>query len=548
MRESIERAVRWLDSRTGLETGARDFLYEDIPASSGWRQVFGSVALFLFMLQAFTGILLAFNYAPTPGDAYNSLRYIMAELTGGRILRGLHHWGASMFIVVVVMHMVQVFLWGAYKKPREATWVVGVILLQLVLGFGLTGYLLPWDNRAYWGTVVTTQIAAKAPIAGPYITRLLGGEGSIGVVTFARFYGLHVLLLPAITGFLIGFHVFLVRRHGVAPAPGDELLPKKKFFPEQVFKDTVAIFIAFVILWTLAIAARVPLERIADPTDNTYIPRPEWYFLFLFQTLKFFEGPLEVVGSIVLPGLAMMGLTLVPFIDRGKLVHIRKRTVAFGVVALAAIGWGGLTAAAVSTTPKQPVEMTVDFSQPTGWLQLTPEELAGVGYFRKENCAGCHPVGSEGGEGARIGPDLTQMRSRKSAAWMIAHFKRPADLVPGSQMPPIQLADAQLNMLAAFLLKLTPTNSEALHSAPDFVVEGALVYQKHNCGACHFVNGAGMKVGPPLNGLSKRRTKNWVERHFREPQVMAPGTTMPAYPFKPKEMEAILGYLFTLEG
>ena len=132
-------ANAWLDHRTGIQTAVRKFLYEDIPASSGWHQVFGSVAVFLFLVQAFTGVLLAFNYAPTPGDAYNSLRYILTELTGGRLIRGLHHWGASMMIVVVVLHMVQVFLYGAYKKPREATWMVGVVLLLVTLAYGLTG-------------------------------------------------------------------------------------------------------------------------------------------------------------------------------------------------------------------------------------------------------------------------------------------------------------------------------------------------------------------------------------------------------------------------
>ena len=177
--------IDWIEHRTGLESSIKNFLYEDIPASSGWHQVLGSVALFLFLLQGFTGVLLSFNYAPTPGEAYNSLKFIITELTGGRLIRGLHHWGASLMIVVVFLHMTQVFVYGAYKKPREATWLVGVVLLILTLGFGLTGYLLPWDNRAYWGTIVTTQIASKAPLVGPYVTRLLGGEGAIGVVTFA---------------------------------------------------------------------------------------------------------------------------------------------------------------------------------------------------------------------------------------------------------------------------------------------------------------------------------------------------------------------------
>jgi ubiquinol-cytochrome c reductase cytochrome b subunit len=533
----------WLDNRTGIETAVRNFLYENIPASSGWHQVLGSVALFLFLTQAFTGALLAFNYAPTPGDAYNSLRYILAEVTAGRLMRGLHHWGASMMIVMVVLHMTQVFLYGAYKKPREATWVVGVVLLLVTLAYGLTGYLLPWDNRAYWGTVVATQIAAQAPVLGPYLVRLLGGQGEVGVVTFARFYGLHVLLLPPATLLLIAVHIYLVRKHGVAPEPGDEALPAKKFFPEQAFRDTVAIFIAFAILFVLAVAARVPLEQLADPTDTTYVPRPEWYFLFLFQTLKLFEGPLEVVGSVVLPTLAILALLLVPFIDRGRMRKVTERTAAAAVVVLAAIGWGGLTLAAVASTPQQPIAARVDFSQPTDWLEVSPVEMAGIGYFRQENCIGCHTVGS--GK-PKIGPDLAARSIRNTALWMIQHFKRPSAMVPGSAMPPIQLSDAQLNTLAAFLLKLNARNAEALQSAPDFAVEGALIYQKSQCGSCHSVNGVGVKLGPPLNGLKQRRTEQWVQDHFRNPQALSPGSSMPPYRFTPAEMEKIVAYLFVL--
>src|SRR5690242_18463418 len=382
----------WLDNRTGVQTAVRQFLHKEIPASSGLHQVFGSVAVFLFLVQAFTGALLAFNYAPTPGDAYNSLRYILTELTGGKLIRGLHHWGASMMIVVVVLHMVQVFLYGAYKKPREATWIVGVVLLLLTLAYGLTGYLLPWDNRAYWGTVVATQIGATVPLAGPYVSRLLASTGDVGVVTFARFYALHVLLLPPATLLLITLHVYLVRRHGVVPAPGDELKPKKSFYPEQVFKDTTAVFIAFAILFTLAVAARVPLERLADPTDTSYIPRPEWYFLFLFQMLKIFEGPLEVVGTVILPTIAILALIATPFVDRSRLVRVRQRTLAMGIIFLAAVGWSGLTLAAIKTTPPQTQASLIDFSGPTQWMQLKPAELSGIHYYKQENCNSCHNV------------------------------------------------------------------------------------------------------------------------------------------------------------
>src|ERR1700680_1996158 len=458
MKKRIEEFVAVLDDRTGLPSGIRHFLYEEFPASSGWHQVFGSVALFLIMIQFFTGAMLAFNYAPTPGEAYNSLRYILTELTAGRLMRGLHHWGASMMIVVVVLHMTQVFLWGAYRKPRETTWIVGVFLLLLTLAYGLTGYLLPWDNRAYWGTVVTTQLVSTVLVLGPYLGRLLGGVGAIGGVTFVRLYGLHILLHPPLTTFLIGFHIYLVRKHGVAPVPGDEQLPRKRFYPRQVFIDTVGIFILFAILFVMAVAVRVPLGQLADPSDISFTPRPEWYFLFLFQLLKLMPGPLEIVGSVILPGLAVGALILLPFLDRGQMVKVTRRTFAFAAVLLAALGWSGLTAAAVVATPEEAKEI-VDYSAPTDWMQLAPEELAGIGYFRQEKCTTCD---TGGGGGPGIGPDLAHVTVHRNAAWMIDHFKNPSAIRPGTSMPPIALGSEQMNSLSVFLLNLNPDNASGL--------------------------------------------------------------------------------------
>jgi ubiquinol-cytochrome c reductase cytochrome b subunit len=544
MKKKFAQFIDAVEDRTGIPGAVEHFLTEEIPDSSGWHQVFGSVAMFLILIQFFTGIMLAFNYAATPGDAYDSLRYILTEVTAGRVMRGLHHWGASMIIVIVVLHMVQVFVWGSYKKPREATWIVGVILLLLTLAYGLTGYLLAWDNRAYWGTVVATQIGATVPLAGPYVSRLLASTGDIGVVTFARFYGLHVLLLPPLTLLLIALHVFLVRRHGVAPAPGDELKPKRQFYPEQVAKDTLAIFVAFAILFTLAIAVHVPLERMADPTDTSYIPRPEWYFLFLFQMLKIFEGPLEVVGTVILPTVAILALILTPFIDRSKMVRVRQRALAAGIVLLAAIGWGGLTTAAIRSTPPQTAAASIDFSGPVQWMQLKPAELSGVHYFKEEHCGTCHNV-IAGGE-AKAGPNLVNTGRRHDKEWMLAHFKEPGKTSPGSAMTPVNLSTAQLNDLAAAMAALTPENGDLISNTPDFAANGAALYQKNFCFSCHQVNGVGGKTGPALNGLATRRTEAWTKEHFLNPQKMSPGTPMPPYKFNGKDLEDMVSYLFTL--
>jgi ubiquinol-cytochrome c reductase cytochrome b subunit len=517
--------LHWLEHRTGLLSKVQHFMDEDIPASSGWHQVFGSVALFLFMVQAFTGVLLSINYAPTTGEAYASLRYILTEVTAGRLMHQLHHWGASMMIIVVVLHMVQVFLWGGYRKPREATWIAGVVLLLLTLGYGLTGYLLPWDNRAYWGTVVVTQIAASVPLMGSFLTQVLGSTDGIGVVTFARFYTVHVMLLPPATALLIVAHVYLVRRHGAAPEPGDELLPKRKFYPRQVAIDTAAVFIAFTILFLMAVIVRVPLERVADPNDTAYLPRPEWYFLFLFQMLKFFNGPLEVIGTVILPSLAILALVLVPFIDRGELKRVTQRVFAIGFVALAALGWTALTYAAIRANPPQNPVAKIDYSAPSGWMRVAPADLTAYGYFELGNCGTCHKLAS--------------MKTQKSQDWLLQHF--------ASKKEAAKLTAPKQRALAKFLMNFDPAAADSYAAAPQFAIQGATLFEASHCGSCHQVNGVGGKVGPPLNGITQRRSAAWLRDNFVNPSKFAPGTPMPPYPFNSIDMQDMIKYLSIVE-
>ena len=544
MRDLIRRILDWVDHRTGFETAVKNFLYEDIPASSGWHQVFGSVALFLFFVQAFTGVLLAFNYAPQPGDAYHSLQYIVNEITGGRLIRGLHHWGSSLMVVVVGLHMVQVALWGAYKKPREATWILGVLLLLLVLAFGLTGYLLPWDNRAYWATVVTIEIAGLAPLVGEYMLEFLGGTEGVGVSTFTRFYTLHVLMLPALTVLLMMLHIHLVRKHGVTPSPRAIGQPKKKFYPGQAFKDLMAFFAVFILLFVLAATVDVPLERLADPSDSTYVPRPEWYFLFLFQMLKFFEGRWEVVGAVILPTLAVLALLVVPFLDRAKVKRIQQRTAGLrrggrGNCRLAGPdGGGGLDHPRAGGVRSGNESSRRGLASPDAGRAGRPS-LFPAGEVRRLP----QPVRGGSQDGTHAGHGFPAKAHRVAR---MGHFGNPSEAVPGSPMPATTISDEESNGLAAFVLKLTPTNAAALDAVPAYAMRAAVIYQESQCGACHVVNGSGEESGPPLNGVGQRRTAEWLEDHFRDPQKFDPQSVMPPYDFPPEDMKAIVDYMKAL--
>lgn len=214
--------IEWINERTGLDKIWETLFARHIPEAEGlvsWIYTLGSASFFVFALQAVTGALLAMNYVPSPDHAYDSVRYISEQVLLGRLLRGLHHWGATFMVVLVALHMLRVYFMGAYKYPREATWIAGVGLFLLVMGFSFTGYLLPWDQKAYWATAVGANIAGQTPVLGPYISMILKGGAEMGSATLTRFYALHVLVLPMLTALLIGVHLFLVVWHGISEPP-----------------------------------------------------------------------------------------------------------------------------------------------------------------------------------------------------------------------------------------------------------------------------------------------------------------------------------------
>lgn len=214
--------INWLDERLQIREIKAALFDRKIPKGVGWIYTLGSASLFLLILQAVTGVLLAMNYSPSPEHAHDSVRYIMEQVAMGPLVRGLHKWGATFMVIVVTLHMIRVFFMGSYKYPRELSWVVGVFIWLVVMAFGFTGYLLPWDQKAYWATMVGTRIAAQAPVIGPAIAKVLQGGEDLGAVTLSRFYAFHVLVLPTIVLILVGVHLFFVVRQGISEPPERE--------------------------------------------------------------------------------------------------------------------------------------------------------------------------------------------------------------------------------------------------------------------------------------------------------------------------------------
>jgi quinol-cytochrome oxidoreductase complex cytochrome b subunit len=321
--------------------------HKPLPPHTGFWHTFGSLSLYLFLNQVVTGILLMIYYRPTTQTAFESVRFIMTKAHFGWLIRGLHAWGATLMILCVLIHMMRTFFMGAYKKPRELTWVIGALIFGCTVTFGFTGYLLPWNQLSYWATTVGTEITGAIPLVGEYMRTLLrGGEGVSGE-TLARFYVLHVVVLPWVVTMLIATHLFLMRVQGLATMErvGEEkpLEPGKAipFFPHHVLKEGVVFCVLIGALVTLVVLWPVELGEKADPFVTPEGIKPEWYFLPTYQLLKYFPKLLGIFVSLIPP----LMLLLWPFLDRSPERHPRNRPVAvtLGVLALVlAIAFGVL--------------------------------------------------------------------------------------------------------------------------------------------------------------------------------------------------------------
>jgi len=434
------RLYQWLDSRLNLKPVERTLLDEPIPGGASWIYVFGSATLFLFLLQAITGMFLAVYYAPTPDHAYDSIRFIEIEVLFGAFVRGLHHWGASAMVVAIGLHMLQAFLYGAYKPPREVMWMVGVVLFLIVMAFAFTGYLLPWDQTAYWATQIGINMVGTVPLVGEFLMKVMRGGEVLGALTLSRFFAVHVLFLPAILITLIAAHLFILRRVGPAGPWTDERasLGSETFYPRQVYMDAVVMLAVFALLSCLALLVPFPLTDKANPSDSSFVPVPEWYFLFYYELLKYVHGPLEPLATWVLPMVVILGLFFWPFIDRNPVRNPIKRPAALvsGLLFLLVVfSLLGISLKNLYAVPR-----------------VDPALARGRALFYQSGCVGCHRIHGEGGA---IGPDLSFVGDRRpEREWHLKHFKNPRSVSPGSMMPKLPLTDPQLNDLTSYMLSL----------------------------------------------------------------------------------------------
>ena len=465
----IAKLGDWFDHRLQLAAPVREMAEHPVPRNTAsWWYVFGSAALTVFVLQFVTGILLALVYVPSGGEAWSSLQALNHNVALGWFIRGMHGWGSNFMVAIVLIHMVQVFLFGAHKFPRELTWIIGVFLLLMTLGMAFSGQVLRFDQDAYWGLGIGASIASRVPILGPTIVRLMLGGPIIAGATLSRFFALHVFVIP---GLLIGFvclHVLMVLKLGINewPMPGRivrratyeaeyHMLTKKDgapFVPYAVWKDM--FFAAFIILAVAACALYFgpfgPTGR-PDPTIIQTVPKPDYFFLLLYALLSLLPPSLETPVLLIGPVVAIAGLLLLPFLSGEGEKSWKRRTIAVLTVLLIAITLGTFTHLA-GFMPWSP-HMNAWSSDPVPDRYIhdsTALERQGALIFQVKQCRNCHSLGESGGQ---RGPTLDSVAVRLTQDQLIRQV-----IQGGGNMPAYgkNLSPAETTALVAFLETLHP--------------------------------------------------------------------------------------------
>jgi ubiquinol-cytochrome c reductase cytochrome b subunit len=419
----MSRFFDWLEHRTGFRALLHGALYEHIPGGPRWRYVWGSTLSFCFFVQVVTGFILWAAYSPSAQTAWESVYYIQHMMTAGWLLRGVHHFTAHTMVVLLAIHFVQVVIDGAYRAPREINFWIGLVLMLIVLALALTGYLLPWDQKGYWATKVATNMLALVPLVGEPLQRLVVGGSEYGHHTLTRFFALHAGVLPALLMIFLALHVALFRRHGLTVRDPNRR-PDTTFWPDQLLRDAIACLGVIIVVLVLVLQSYPSIEagepvanRLgahlgapANPAESYAAARPESYFLFLFQALKYLQAFPPVVGAVIVPGLVLLSLFLMPFIGRWELGHRFSVVWTFALLLsagiLTAIAWyddhNGRTResqhylAAVADADRQAARAVELASSPlgippTGALTLlrSDPKTQGPKLFR-QHCAACH--------------------------------------------------------------------------------------------------------------------------------------------------------------
>jgi ubiquinol-cytochrome c reductase cytochrome b subunit len=469
MRRVIVQIGAWLDRRLQLAAPIREIAGHPVPRSTAsWFYVFGSAALTIFMLQIVTGIMLAMIYVPSAAEAWNSLEALNHSVTLGWFLRALHGWGSNFMIAVVLIHMVQVFLFGAYKFPRELTWIVGVFLLLMTLGMAFSGQVLRFDQDAYWGLGIGASIASHVPIIGGAAVKLMLGGPIIAGATLSRFFALHVFVIPGLLILFVGLHLLMVLKLGINewPMPGrivrratyeqeyQELIKKDgvPFVPYAVWKDM--FFAAFILVAVAACALYFgPFgpTGVPDPTIIQTVPRPDYFFLWLYALLSLLPPSLETPALLIGPVLVIIGLLLLPFLSGEGEKSWRRRPIAVLTVLLIAVTLGTFTRLA-GIAPWSP-HMNAWSGNPTPkrFLQRsTALERQGALVFQSKQCRNCHSLGELGGQ---RGPALDSVAVRLTQDQLIRQV-----IQGGGNMPAYgkNLNPAETTALVAFLGTLHP--------------------------------------------------------------------------------------------
>jgi ubiquinol-cytochrome c reductase cytochrome b subunit len=526
----LKRLDDWLDSRAGHRALLHAALQERILGGARWRYVFGSAIVVLILLQAVTGIALELYYSPSTTDAWASVNYIETQVYMGSLLRGVHHWGASAIVVLMAVHLLQTAWAGAFRAPRELNWLAGFMLLQVILGLALTGYLLPWDQKGYWATQVATSIAGTLPGIGPELQTFLQGGTSYGNLTLTRFHTLHVMLLPAGLFLFIGVHVALFRKHGVTTPelPQEELERRAEpFYPRQLFYDTAFSALCVAVLFYMAWRKGAPLEAPADPSSQ-YLARPEWYFLPLFQLLKYFEGSAELVGTVILPGVAMGFLAGLPFLHtalsrRMPRAH-RPLAIALtvGVMGVAALGALAvyqdsrdptLTAmAARAEEEAAQARRLAALGVPTGGpLELYRNDPLVWGHrVMVAKCQTCHaPCDTQPYKGS---PCLEGYASR---AWIARFLRNPRapHFYGGTKIDDMEAYTGPQESLDA-LTEFLYSQGGRKDVTAALAKKGEALFESEGCGSCHTLDGAGSELAPDLKGWA---SPEWTAAFIRAP-------------------------------